>query len=405
MASNEVNCFICCNILQESEVIEVKEKELETFRQSSIKRKDNKYKLLVGLKSIVVHDACRKRYNNEKLIAAAHCVGATRPNSTATKGEASRGKGGRSISAIAPARGRRRLRIIRKWPQSIVTLTRPTYRPLCPTRIFAITRSDQLAAQRPRGFDGEQILQDECAPSAQWAGGVIVRRSPTARALDVRARPQTRFKALTMAWIGVFEEIRNNNRQHKIIFLHDDPSFHTSAETTRFLEGQKIELTARPLYSPDLAPNDFCLFPSVKNKLRDQRFSSREEAVDAFKTYVLEISQSEWKKCIKVWCIQKCINHHAALVEGESTNLFLTQITYSVPCKARLIEPSAANVAMVIIVTDTRFGSSQFRGLLLQVPQSKVRKDCAKFLAEVQQRHVWLVIHVLLSSPLCRMLR
>ncbi|KAG5888631.1 hypothetical protein JTB14_022647 [Gonioctena quinquepunctata] len=39
--------------------------------KSSIKRKDNKYKLLVGLKSIVVHDACRKRYNNEKLIAAA----------------------------------------------------------------------------------------------------------------------------------------------------------------------------------------------------------------------------------------------------------------------------------------------------------------------------------------------
>ncbi|KAG5899372.1 hypothetical protein JTB14_036861 [Gonioctena quinquepunctata] len=34
MASNEVNCFICGDILQESEVIEVKEKGLETFRQS-----------------------------------------------------------------------------------------------------------------------------------------------------------------------------------------------------------------------------------------------------------------------------------------------------------------------------------------------------------------------------------
>ncbi|KAG5881216.1 hypothetical protein JTB14_037063 [Gonioctena quinquepunctata] len=71
MASNEVNCFICGDILQEGEVIEVKKKGLETFRQSSIKRKNNKYKLLVGLKSIVVHDACRKRYNNGKLIAAA----------------------------------------------------------------------------------------------------------------------------------------------------------------------------------------------------------------------------------------------------------------------------------------------------------------------------------------------
>ena len=71
MASNEVNCFICGDILQESEGIELKGKGLETFRKSSVKRKDNKYKLLLGLKSIVVHDVCRKRYNNEKLMAVA----------------------------------------------------------------------------------------------------------------------------------------------------------------------------------------------------------------------------------------------------------------------------------------------------------------------------------------------
>ncbi|KAK0174330.1 hypothetical protein PV327_010114 [Microctonus hyperodae] len=58
------------NPLQEREIIEVKEKGLKTFRKSSIKRNDNKIKLLQGLESIVVHDVCRKRYNNEKLIAA-----------------------------------------------------------------------------------------------------------------------------------------------------------------------------------------------------------------------------------------------------------------------------------------------------------------------------------------------
>lgn len=70
MASNTENCFICDNSLLENETIEVKEKGLETFRKSSVKRNDNKVKLLAGLKSIVVHDVCRKRYNNEKLIAA-----------------------------------------------------------------------------------------------------------------------------------------------------------------------------------------------------------------------------------------------------------------------------------------------------------------------------------------------
>ncbi|GBP06009.1 Histone-lysine N-methyltransferase SETMAR [Eumeta japonica] len=83
----------------------------------------------------------------------------------------------------------------------------------------------------------------------------------------------------------VFEEIRKNNRQRRIILHHDNASCHTSTETTRFLEGQKIKLTGHPPYGPDLAPNDFYLLPSVKNKLRGQRFSNREEAVDAFKMH------------------------------------------------------------------------------------------------------------------------
>ncbi|GBP46391.1 hypothetical protein EVAR_36371_1 [Eumeta japonica] len=87
--------------------------------------------------------------------------------------------------------------------------------------------------------------------------------------------------------------------------------YHTSAKTTRFLEGHKIKLTGHLPYSSDLALNDFYLFSSVKNKLRGQRFSSNEKAVDAFKMHVLEIPQSEWKKCYKNWYqrMQKCINH------------------------------------------------------------------------------------------------
>ncbi|GBP70339.1 UNC93-like protein [Eumeta japonica] len=54
-------------------------------------------------------------------------------------------------------------------------------------------------------------------------------------------------------------------------------------------------------YSPDLASNYFYLIPSAKDKLRGQRFQSREEAVDAFKMHVLEIPQSEWKKCYQNW--------------------------------------------------------------------------------------------------------
>ena len=65
---------------------------------------------------------------------------------------------------------------------------------------------------------------------------------------------------------------------------------HTLAHTSEFLSTQKIELMGHPPYIPYLAPNDFCFFSYIKNKLRGQRFSTPEEAVEAFKQLVLKVS-------------------------------------------------------------------------------------------------------------------
>ena len=56
-----------------------------------------------------------------------------------------------------------------------------------------------------------------------------------------------------------------------------------------------------PPYSPHMATNDFFLFSCVKNKMRGQRYSTPEEAVDAFRMHVVEIPQSEWQKCFDNW--------------------------------------------------------------------------------------------------------
>ena len=63
-------------------------------------------------------------------------------------------------------------------------------------------------------------------------------------------------------------------------------------------------------YSPDLAPNDCFLCPYVKNKMSGQRFSTPEEAVDAFRMHVLEIPESEWQKGFDNWFkrMQECID-------------------------------------------------------------------------------------------------
>lgn len=65
------HCFVCEKLLSSRETAIVKEKGIARCITSSKKRKDNKYKLLEDKTSIVVHDVCRKSYNQDKRIEAA----------------------------------------------------------------------------------------------------------------------------------------------------------------------------------------------------------------------------------------------------------------------------------------------------------------------------------------------
>lgn len=70
MSVDEV-CFICEKLLSIDAVDEVKEKGTEKLRQCSVQRNDGKVNLLLGLTSVKVHQKCRKKYTNEKMIAVA----------------------------------------------------------------------------------------------------------------------------------------------------------------------------------------------------------------------------------------------------------------------------------------------------------------------------------------------
>ena len=58
--------------------------------------------------------------------------------------------------------------------------------------------------------------------------------------------------------------------------------------------------------------------------MRGQRFSTPEEAVDAFRMHVLEIPQSEWQKCFDNWFkrIQKCIDLNGEYFKTINYNIF-----------------------------------------------------------------------------------
>jgi histone-lysine N-methyltransferase SETMAR len=73
----------------------------------------------------------------------------------------------------------------------------------------------------------------------------------------------------------------------------------------------KTELLEHPLYSPDLAPSDFHLFPKLKVFLAVQRFSSNQEAIAAVERYFADLTENHyrdgimalehrWNKCISL---------------------------------------------------------------------------------------------------------
>ena len=102
-----------------------------------------------------------------------------------------------------------------------------------------------------------------------------------------------------------------------ILLHHDNASSHTALRTREFLEDSGLRTLPHPPYSPDLAPCDFWLFPTIKNELRGRRFSSNEELVGALFKVIEAIPKDEWKMCFQKWFsrMKKCIESHGEYVE------------------------------------------------------------------------------------------
>jgi len=69
------------------------------------------------------------------------------------------------------------------------------------------------------------------------------------------------------------DKVKKNNS-----FLHHDIApAHTSLVVRHFLTSKNITVISHPLYSPDLTPCDFFVFPKMKLRLKGRRFDTTEE--------------------------------------------------------------------------------------------------------------------------------
>ena len=61
-----------------------------------------------------------------------------------------------------------------------------------------------------------------------------------------------------------------------LLLPHDNASVDTAAVTLDILDADDVQLATQPPYSPDLAPCDWFLFPSIKWQLKGKQFQNAE---------------------------------------------------------------------------------------------------------------------------------
>ncbi|UYV75059.1 hypothetical protein LAZ67_12002264 [Cordylochernes scorpioides] len=83
------------------------------------------------------------------------------------------------------------------------------------------------------------------------------------------------------------------------IIHHDNAPPHTATSVLTYLAKHGIQILQQP--SPDLAPNDFFLFPKLKRALKGRRFDTRESIIADSKKFLKNIPKDAFSKCFKSW--------------------------------------------------------------------------------------------------------
>ena len=99
--------------------------------------------------------------------------------------------------------------------------------------------------------------------------------------------------------------------------LHwDNAPVHTSQKVLDFLAKKNIQLLPHPPYSPDLAPADFFLFPTLKRELAGHTMAL-EEFRKKWEGVIRKLTKEDFTKAFQRWLerCKKCVEVHGNYVE------------------------------------------------------------------------------------------
>jgi len=108
-------------------------------------------------------------------------------------------------------------------------------------------------------------------------------------------------------------------RENRWMLQHDKVPSHSSFLVRDFLAKHATTVHPQPLYSPDLAPADFFLFPKLKSALKARRFESIEAIKTNSQEHLRSIPKKAVQECFKTLkkCWQQCIQSRGEYFEGD----------------------------------------------------------------------------------------
>jgi hypothetical protein len=117
--------------------------------------------------------------------------------------------------------------------------------------------------------------------------------------------------ASIIIWVVFWCAITNNSW----ILHHDNAPANTALSVREFLASKQITVLEHPPYSSDLAPNDFFLFPKIKETFKGRKFDDIWSDMTALKA----IPQNQFQNCFEGWTRRwhRCIASQGEYFEGN----------------------------------------------------------------------------------------
>ena len=102
------------------------------------------------------------------------------------------------------------------------------------------------------------------------------------------------------------------------ILHHDNAPAHTALSVREFLATKQITVLEHPAYSPDLAPNEFFLFPKIKEILKGRHFDDIDNIRSNTTAVLKAIPQNHFQNCFEGWTRRwhQCIASQGEYFEG-----------------------------------------------------------------------------------------